>query len=506
MVHTEDSAVPRIIQGGMGVAVSGWPLARAVSRSGQLGVVSGTALEVVCARRLQLGDPGGHVRRALAHFPVPDVAERILSAYFLPGGKAAGAPFRPVPRFTLNPGRAVCELTVAANFVEVYLAKEGHDGLVGINYLRKIELPTPFACYGAVLAGVDHVLVGAGSPADLPGLLDRLTRHEPVGLPIRVQGMTSADGDFAIHFDPRRLFDIPLPALTRPRLDAIIASTDLAQALADDPATRPDGFVVEGHPAGGHNAPPRGPRRLDRYDQPVYDERDVVAPHTLAGIGLPYWMAGSYATPQGLALAIAAGAQGIQAGTVFALCRESGMAPECKRHLLAMAAQGAVGVRTHGRASPTGFPFKVAEVPGTLSDEQVYRARPRLCDLGVLRTAYRRPDGTVGYRCAAEPVDTYVDRRGGRVENTTGRRCLCNALLATAGLPQQRPGGYTEPPIVTAGTDFTAVRDLLSTCPDGHSYTAAQAVAYLLGRTGPRPPDMRTPGQSPRADAGLRRS
>src|SRR4051794_25688325 len=54
---------PRIIQGGMGVAVSGWRLAREVSRLGQLGVVSGTALAVVLSRRLQLGDPGGELRR-----------------------------------------------------------------------------------------------------------------------------------------------------------------------------------------------------------------------------------------------------------------------------------------------------------------------------------------------------------------------------------------------------------------------------------------------------------
>src|SRR5437762_13620471 len=100
----------------MGVAVSGWPLARAVALSGRLGVVSGTALEVVCARRLQLGDAGGHVRRALAHFPVPGVADRVLAAYYLPGGKPAEAPFRPVPRFTLRPGRSLQELTVAANF------------------------------------------------------------------------------------------------------------------------------------------------------------------------------------------------------------------------------------------------------------------------------------------------------------------------------------------------------------------------------------------------------
>jgi NAD(P)H-dependent flavin oxidoreductase YrpB (nitropropane dioxygenase family) len=463
----------------MGVAVSGWPLARAVALTGQLGVVSGTALEVVCARRLQLGDPGGDIRRALAHFPVSGVAERILAAYHVPGGKAPDAPFRPVPRFTLRPARALQELTVVANFVEVFLAKEGHSGQIGINYLHKIDLPIPFAMYGAVLAGVDYVLVGAGSPADVPALLDRLARHEPVGLTVRVQGATSADGDFAVAFDPAGLFGGPPGPLRRPRLLAIVASVDLASGLVADPGTRPDGFVVEGHRAGGHNAPPRGPRRLDETGQPVYDERDVVAPDALAGIGLPYWMAGRYGTPEGMAQAVAAGAAGVQAGTIFALCDESGLDERYKRQLRAQAARGVARVRTDGRASPTGFPFKVADLPGTLSDECVYADRPRICDLGVLRSAYRKPDGAVGYRCPSEPVAMYVDRRGGRADNTVGRRCLCNALLATAGLPQQRPDGYTEPAIVTMGTDFTGARHLLATL--GNRYTARDAVAYLLG-------------------------
>lgn len=42
-------AEPIIIQGGMGVAVSAWPLARAVAETGQLGVVSGTGIDVVVA-------------------------------------------------------------------------------------------------------------------------------------------------------------------------------------------------------------------------------------------------------------------------------------------------------------------------------------------------------------------------------------------------------------------------------------------------------------------------
>lgn len=485
-MRPDSARVPRVIQGGMGVAISAWPLARAVAATGQMGVVSGTALEIVCARRLQQGDPGGHVRRALARFPVAGVAERILRNYYLPAGKAAGAPYRPVLKFTLRPALALQELTVAANFVEVFLAKEGTAGSVGINYLRKIELSIPFACYGAMLAGVDDVLVGAGNPADLPALLDGLAHHDPVALPVRVQGATSADGDFAVHFDPGTLWsEVDPPVLTRPRLRAIVASVDLAAGLAGDPAARPDGFIVEGPPAGGHNAPPRGPRRLDSDGQPVYGDADVVAPRQLVDLGLPFWMAGGYGHPDRLAGAVRAGAAGVQVGTAFALCRESGMADEHKLRILKQVAAGQVRVRTDARVSPTGFPFKVVELEGTLCDEHVYADRTRVCDLGALRSPYRTAEGTIAYRCPAEPVAVY-ERHGGRVANTAGRRCLCNALLATPGLAQVRPGGYLEPAIVTAGTDFTAVRHLLSKLdPDQDTYTAQDVVNYLLGGGAP---------------------
>lgn len=74
-----------------------------------------------------------------------------------------------------------------------------------------------------------------------------------------------------------------------------------------------------------------------------------------------------------------------------------------------------------------------------------------------------------------------MQRRGGRVQNTEGRRCLCDALLVTAGYPQLRAGGYVEPPIVTAGTDFTGLRHLLARIPAGETYTAREAIDYLLG-------------------------
>ena len=48
--------VPRIIQGGMGIRISSWQLARQVSRKGELGVVSGTVLDSVFCRELQMGE------------------------------------------------------------------------------------------------------------------------------------------------------------------------------------------------------------------------------------------------------------------------------------------------------------------------------------------------------------------------------------------------------------------------------------------------------------------
>ena len=46
---------PKIIQGGMGAGVSSWSLANAVAKAGQLGVVAGTALDLILARRLHCG-------------------------------------------------------------------------------------------------------------------------------------------------------------------------------------------------------------------------------------------------------------------------------------------------------------------------------------------------------------------------------------------------------------------------------------------------------------------
>jgi NAD(P)H-dependent flavin oxidoreductase YrpB (nitropropane dioxygenase family) len=473
--------LPTIIQGGMGVAVSDWNLARAVAATGELGVVSGTALDVVCARRLQQGDPGGHVRRALAEFPVPDMARRVMRTYYVHGGNPPGTPHAAVPRFSLSPSVALQELTVVAAFCEVRLAQHGARGPVGINLLRKIEMPLPWVLLGALLAGVDYVLIGAGNPAEVPGLLRGLVRGEDVVLPIRTQGLRSTDRAPEVRCSPRGLLGAALDAvrLAEPRFLAIVASTDLAAALAADPATRPFGFVLEGPSAGGHNAPPRGPRRVDDRGQPVYDARDEPDLDALAGLGLPFWLAGSWGTPAGLALARSLGATGVQVGTAFAYAQESGLAPSLKQQVVDAVAADALSVRSDWRASPTGFPFRVIELPGTLSDPAVAAARKPVCDLGALRTPFARADGTIDYRCPSEPPAMYA-RKGGRPQNSEGRLCLCNGLMAAAGFAQTRPGGAVEPALVTSGEDFATVRTLAATMPGGPApYPAAAVVEHL---------------------------
>lgn len=470
--------LPKVIQGGMGVGVSSWVLARAVAMEGQLGVVSGTALDSVMLRRLQNGDPGRHIQEAIKAFPFPEVGERIYQKYFISEGKGPMDSFRRPPMPLIHPSRESEELYVLSNFVEVYLAKRGHSGLVGVNYLYKIQLGMLPSLYGAMLAGVDYVLIGAGIPRDIPHALDQLALHEPAEMRLQVVGMESGD-DFRTTFTPQTNFGRARPPINRPNFLPIISSSVLALTMAKKVKGTVQGFVVENATAGGHNAPPRGVPVVNERGEPVYGEKDVTDLAVLRDLGLPFWLAGSFGSAEGLRKALSLGAAGIQVGTIFALCRESALSTEIKEEIMKIVREEEMDVFTDSRASPTGFPFKVAGVPGSLFDSAVYNARERVCDAGYLRQVYKRPDGKLGYRCPAEPEDQFVEK-GGKMEDAVGRRCLCNGLLSNIGLAQVQANGSVEPPIVTIGDDVRCVRALMGPTPT--LYSAKDVVSALLGK------------------------
>ncbi len=478
----------KLIQGGMGVYVSNWRLAKAVAKEKPgitAGTVSGTGLDVVYVRLLQLGDPGGHVQRALLAFDSKfdvSIGKKICDKYFIENGKTATARFKNSAIQAVHPlsGKDVLppkneledpvivkmdvetiELVIATAFAEVWLAKEGHEGKVFINLMKKVELPLIYAMYGAILAGVDAIVVGAGNPDGLSEVCTKLAKQECINLDIPVL-YREAGETFLLSFDPKEIGEGNLASRTmdRPAFLAIVSQENLVKALANSNSEPPDGFIIEHHTAGGHNAGPQGPMRTDSLGQPVYGELDEPDLNEVRAVNIPFWLAGGYGSRDKLANALAVGACGVQAGSVFALSIESGMKSTFKTAILNKIKQGEMDSEIVQTTlySPTGFPFKVVQVEGTLSDVDVYTNRTRVCDIGLLQQrGVTKPDEQgmrrLFQRCPAAPIEDFIRKRG-LPHNTQEKRCLCNGLLATVGLGQggEKNGVYTEEPaIVTLG-------------------------------------------------------
>ncbi|MGA9397125.1 MAG: nitronate monooxygenase [Anaerolineaceae bacterium] len=487
----------KLIQGGMGVYISNWRMAKAVAmeRPGiTAGTVSGTGLDWVYVRLLQLGDPDGHIRRAMAAFDVKygiNIGRKICDRYFIEGGKESNTPFKNPPqqivqgpegnnRFplliqpatpvSLTLDENVIELLIATGFSEVWLAKEGHDGIILINFMKKVELPLIYTMYGAMLAGVDGVVVGAGNPDGLPALCSRLVKHEAVNIDLSV--MYREPGEvFHVPFEPRQVAEgklVQIPLL-RPAFLAIASLDNLVKFLAESQSEAPDGFVIEHHTAGGHNALPQGPLQTDSTGQPQYSEMDEPDLQSIRQVGLPFWLAGGYGNREKLHQALDAGAVGIQVGTVFALTEVSGMKPLYRTAILDEIKKG---IDDHALVhttlfSPTGFPFKVVQLNNTLANEGVYAARLRTCDIALLQQrGFSKPDPDgirhLFHRCPAAPVENFVNKRG-LPHNALSRRCLCNGLLSCAGLGQvNKHSGepMEESAIVTLGNHLEDIRRL----------------------------------------------
>ena len=150
---------------------------------------------------------------------------------FVPGGKPAEAPYPLTPMHQRDDLRKVVELCIVSNFVEVFLAKEGHKNPVGINFLEKVQMPHLPSIYGAMLAGVGYVLMGAGIPLHIPGVLDGFAAHHAAEYKLSVRA-------------PRRI---------RIRRCASIRPTML-KAPADASSAEISGYRLLEHPGHHHAA------------------------------------------------------------------------------------------------------------------------------------------------------------------------------------------------------------------------------------------------------------
>lgn len=462
----------------MGIGVSSWRLARRVAQLGEIGVVSGTAIDTVVVRELQDGDPYNR-RDALRTYPDQDIVDYLIDRFYIDGGKADEAPYRLLPIHRFNPKVRSQRILSAATFSEVHLAKQGHDGTIGLNLLGKLKRYTLACCYGAMLAGVDGIFIGAGIPTEEAKQLPKLAAGAPARLRLDVDTAQAPDdmgGPFYYTLDPADLLPDP-PSLEAPAFYPIVSSDLLARILDKKiPDGLIHGWIIEGPVAGGHNAPPRN-KKTDDTGHPIYDERDIADLDQVAALGYPFYLAGGYGTPDQLREALDRGAAGIQVGSLFSLTDESGYPDATTRRLIHALHTGKVGIRTDGRVSPTGFPFKVIELEGTLAMPERYEARTRICDLGYLRTPYVDEKGRLQGRCAGEPVDDYV-RKGGDAAETEGRGCLCNALTANIGHAQIQKNGGEELELFTGGD---ALVDLPLGSADAPHYTAEDVIEYLYG-------------------------
>ena len=151
--NIDRSELPSIIQGGMGIGVSSWRLARTVAQHGELGVISGTAIDSVVARELQDGDPNGR-RQVLQTYPDPEIVNHLLDRFYQPEGRSEQEPYDLLPIHQFTPRPKSQRILAAATYTEVRLAKTGHDGLVGMNLLAKLKRYSLPCLYGAMLANM----------------------------------------------------------------------------------------------------------------------------------------------------------------------------------------------------------------------------------------------------------------------------------------------------------------------------------------------------------------
>lgn len=455
----ERGEVPILVPG-MGVWISNHYLVREFALLGQSGILSGVALEHIFLRRLLKRD--ADLLRAMRYFPNQEIVQEVMEKFCVPEGKDSNKKLRYLPLFTQKPSQLLQKVVILANFCEVWLAKRGHNQPIGINYLAKVEMPMLYAFYGAMLAGVDYIVVGAGHIPKLGETLKKLKKHKEVELELHVVGAPS-DKSFKMRFNPVEIMgkSILSKKLVKPLLFLIFSSNTLAIRYGRNKDV--DGIQIEiAKDAGGH----------------IGSEALIELNLIMEKLKKPIIVTGGFADQAGYLLAKEFGVAAIGAGTISSHSRNAGFTKEIKHQVYEAVKNGKAMTRINSTASPTGFDFRELVLEGTLSQEDVLNKRVRGCRFGCLRTVYYFIDeegsGSLGYRCPAEPINIFTGK-GGDIEKARYARCLCATLIADTG-----HGDPSEPIYITAGTHINDIQNLIN--DNGELYTAEDVVNWIMGR------------------------
>jgi nitronate monooxygenase len=329
-----------IIQGGMGVGVSLYPLARAVAREGGLGIVSSACLDRLVTKR---------------------------------DGKKADS--------------------YQAAYEEVSRAKSA-GGLAGINIMCALARDYEASVRGALDAGADVIISGAGLPMGLPAI-------QP----------------------PKDTALIPIVSSTR--------ALELICRKWEKVGYRPDAVVLEGPLAGGHLGFKKDD--IDLESNRLENLLPPVKEYARRNGDFPVIVAGGIYTNDDISRYLAMGADGVQMGTRFLATDESSATEEYKRAVVASKDEDIIVA--HDPGSPCGLPFRVIrQSPMYVSALQ--RLRTPRCDKGYV--LLKDAEGKYS-RCPAK-------------ESNEHHFCICNGLLSSAGYNRDK-----EEPLYTVGTSASRV-------------------------------------------------
>ena len=329
----------------MGVGVSLYPLAKAVAREGGLGIISSACLDRLLSKRNNK---------------------------------------------KLNTYEAVYE--------EVSLSKI-ENGFAGINIMAALQRDYNDSVRGALDAGADAIISGAGLPLNLPAI-------QP----------------------PKDTALIPIVSSAR-ALDIICKKWEKL-------GYRPDAVVLEGPLAGGHLG-----FRIDQVDLESNRLENLLPPVkdlAMKNGNIPVIVAGGIYTHEDIVRFMAMGADGVQMGTRF-LATEESSATEAYKRAVVLAQEEDIVV-AHRPGSPCGLPFRVIK-QSPMYVSSLKRLRPPKCDKGYV--LMKDAEGKYTICPAKQDNENYF--------------CICNGLLSSGGYNPDK-----EESLFTVGSNACRVNKIIS--------------------------------------------